>query len=48
MALSNSILVLLDLHVCRDIFLLVILIELFVNGCSNLIGLLFVLKHCLR
>jgi hypothetical protein len=31
----------------RDIFI-VILIDLFVNGCSDLIGLLFVLEHCLR
>lgn len=45
---SNSILGLLDLHMCRVIFLLVILIEPFVNGCSDLIGLVFVLEHCLR
>jgi hypothetical protein len=44
----NSILGVLDLHMCRDRFLLVVFVELFVNGCSNLIGLLFVLKHCLR
>jgi hypothetical protein len=48
MTSSNSIFSLLDLHMRCDIFLLVILIELFVDGCSNLIRLLFILKHCLR
>ena len=48
MTLSNGVLGILDLHMRRDRFLLIVLIELLVNSCSNLIGLLFVLEHCLR
>lgn len=45
---SNSILGLLDLHMFCDHFLLVIPTELFVNRCSDLFGLVYILEHCLR
>lgn len=45
---SNSVLDVLDLHMRRGRFLLIVLIELFMNSCRNLVGLLFVLEHCLR
>lgn len=32
----------------RGLFLLVNIIKLFVNNCSDLVGLVFVLEHCLR